>query len=157
MRQLLFDWLHQLTFHGSPVCVEVLKYQKRLITFFTDTTTKRCRRGRRLCGGVQPVWPDLEKTEHTWSIYDILFNIWPNFRLTLVNYCYGWANFNVVNGQILKKITSHLVTRFELKHLLQSENTFHIKSSPSTNFNWKNQFLTNCHLLISSVLINLYS
>ena len=133
MRQLLFDWLHQLTFHGSPVCVEVLKYQKRLITFFTDTTTQRCRRGRRLCGGVQPVWPDLEKTEHTWSIYDILFNIWPNFRLTLVNYCYGWANFNVVNGQILKKITSHLVTLHGL--------------------NWNTCSSQKTHFILSQVLV----
>ena len=133
MRQIVFDWLHQLTFHGSPVCVEVLKYQKRLITFFTETTTQRCRRGRRLCGGVQPVWPDLEKTEHTWAFFEILFNIWPNFWLTLVNYFCRWANFNVVNGQILKKITCHLVTLHGL--------------------NWNTCSSQKTHFILSQVLV----
>ena len=63
--------------------------------------------------GLKTVRPDLAEFEKHLAILKCLYSICQNLNML-------WQNFNVVNGQILNKYTSHLVTLFEdAKNLLR--------------------------------------
>ena len=62
--------------------------------------------------GSHPMWPDFFKR---------LFNIWQNSEPTLAIFCAIVQKFIVLKGQILKELTSHLVT---LQSHLKTESNF---------------------------------